>query len=114
MSKEEYLKELLKWISPDDMLVIDQSGKLRRIYCPFHVVCLISFPDIKQGDKVTVDAIKLTLEVKEVFIIKGTAYYIIYFKIILESWVMLHYVFGSFEKVPLNLKISRTTENEPC
>jgi len=27
---------------------------------------------------------------------------------------MLYYVFGSFEKVPLNLKISRTTENEPC
>ncbi len=85
MSKEEYLKELLKWISTDDILVIDQSGRLRRIYCPFHVICLVTFPDIQQGDKVTVDAIKLTLEVKEVFIIKGTAYYIIYFKIILES-----------------------------
>jgi hypothetical protein len=27
---------------------------------------------------------------------------------------MLHYVFGSFETVQLNFKISRTPENEPC
>jgi hypothetical protein len=83
MSKEEYLKELLKWISTDDLLVIDKSGRLRRIYCPFRVVCLVDFPDIKQGEKASVDAIKLTIEVKEVYIIKGTAYYIIYFKIIM-------------------------------
>jgi hypothetical protein len=44
----------------------------------------VAFPEIKQGEKVAVDAIKLTIEVKEVFIIKGTAYYIIYFNIILE------------------------------
>jgi hypothetical protein len=84
MSKEEILKELLKWVSSDSLLVIDKSGKLRRIYCPFWVICLVDFPDITKGEKVPVDAIKLTIEVKEVFIIKGTAYYIIYFKIILE------------------------------
>jgi hypothetical protein len=27
---------------------------------------------------------------------------------------MLHYVFGSFEMVQLNFKISRTTENKQC
>jgi len=85
MSKDEYLKELLKWVSSDSLLVIDKKGLLRRIYCPFKAVCLVTFPDIKQGESVPVDAIKLTVEVKEVFIIKGTAYYIIYFKIILES-----------------------------
>jgi hypothetical protein len=35
MSKEEYFNELLKWVSPDSILVIDQSGKLRRVYVPF-------------------------------------------------------------------------------
>ena len=84
MSKEEYLKELLNWISSDNMLVIDKKGLLRRIYCPFQVICLVTFPEIKQGDQVSVDAIKLTIEVKEVYIIRGTPYYIIYFKIILE------------------------------
>jgi hypothetical protein len=48
MSKEEYLKELLKWVSTDDMLVIDNKGTLRRLYCPFRAICLVTFPEIKQ------------------------------------------------------------------
>ena len=85
MSKEEYLKELLKWISSDSILVIDNWGTLRRIFTPFNAVCLVAFPAIKQGEKVSIDAVKLTVEIKEVYIIKGTAYFIIYFKIILDS-----------------------------
>lgn len=85
MSKEEYIQELLKWVSSDSLLVIDKSGRLRRIYCPFLVVCLVDFPDITKGEKVAVDAVKLTIEIREVFIVKGTAYYIIFFRIILES-----------------------------
>ena len=84
MSKEELLKELLKWVNSDSILVIDKKGLLRRIYCPFKVICLVTFPQIKQGEKVNVDAVKLTMEVRGIYIIKGTAYYIIYFKIILE------------------------------
>ena len=85
MSREEYLKELLKWVSSDSLYVLDKSGKLRRVYCPFRVICLVDFPDITKGEKVSVDAVKLTVEVREVFVIRGTAYYIIYFKILLES-----------------------------
>jgi hypothetical protein len=85
MSKEEYLKELLKWVSSDSLLVIDGFGNLRRIYCPFKVICLVNFPDITKGEKLSVDAIKLTVEVKEVYIIRGTAYYIACFMITLES-----------------------------
>jgi hypothetical protein len=85
MSKEEYLNELLKWISSESLLVIDQSGNLRRIFCPFEAICLVDLPEIIKGQKVSVEAIKLTVEVNEVFIIRATAYYIIYFKIILDS-----------------------------
>ena len=85
MDKEKYLKELLKWISSDSLLVMDKSGNLRRLYCPFKVICLVNFPVISRGEKVSVDAIKLTVEVREVYIIKGTAYYIAYFWITLEN-----------------------------
>jgi len=85
MDKEKYLQELLNWVSSDSLFVIDKSGNLRRIYCPFKVICLVNFPDIIKGEKVSVDAIKLTVEVKEVYIIKGTAYYIVFFMITLES-----------------------------
>jgi hypothetical protein len=83
MSKEEYLQELLKWVSSDSLLVIDEKGNIRRLYCPFKVICLVNFPAITKGEKVFVDAIKLTVEVREVYIIKGTAYYIAYFLITL-------------------------------
>jgi hypothetical protein len=84
MSREEYIQELLKWVSSESILVIDRSGKLKRVYVPFRVISLVDFPEITKGDKVIVDAVKLTVEVKEVFIIHGIAYYIIYFKIIIQ------------------------------
>ena len=83
MSREEYLKELLKWVDSGSLLVIDKKGHLRRIYCPFIAVCLVDFPSINKGEKVPVDAVKLTVEVREVYIIRGTPYYINYFNIIL-------------------------------
>jgi len=63
MSKDEYLRELLRWVSAFNMLVIDKRGNLRRIYCPFKVVCLVT-SEISQGEKVSVEAIKLTAEIK--------------------------------------------------
>jgi hypothetical protein len=85
MDKEMYLQELLKWISSDSLLVIDGSGYIGCIYCSFKVICLVNFPDIIKGQKGSVDAIKLTVEVKEVFIIRATAYYMVYFSILLEG-----------------------------
>lgn len=76
MDKELYLQDLLKWVSSDSLLVIDLSGKLQRLNCPFKVICLINFPAINKGEKVSVEAVKLTVEIKEVYIIRGTAYHV--------------------------------------
>ena len=85
MDKDKYLQELLKWVSSDSLLVIDKSGNIRRIYCPFKVICLVNFPAIMKGQKVSVEAVKLTVEIREVYIIKGTAYHIAFFMITLEG-----------------------------
>ena len=85
MDKDEYLRDLLKWISSDSLLVVDQGGNIRRLYCPFKVICLVNFPAITKGEKVSVDAIKMTVEVREVYIIRGTAYHIAYFMITFEG-----------------------------
>jgi hypothetical protein len=85
MDKDKYLKELLKWVSSDSILVIDTEGNLRRLYCPFKVICLVNFPAIMKGQRVSVDAVKLTVEIREVYIIKGTAYHIAFFMITLEG-----------------------------
>ena len=82
MDNEKYIQELFKLVKDDSILVIDMKGALRRIYCPFKAVCLVEFPDITKGEKVAVMAVKLTMSVKEVYIIKGRAYFIIYFRIL--------------------------------
>lgn len=85
MDNEKYIRELLKWVEEDSIMVIDKRGLLRRIYCPFKAICLVEFPDITKGEKVAVMAVKLTMSVKEVYIIKGRAYFIIYFRILPDS-----------------------------
>lgn len=54
MDNEKYIRELLKWVEEDSLLVIDEKGSLRRIYCPFKAICLVDFPEINQGEKVAV------------------------------------------------------------
>lgn len=85
MDNEKYIRELLKWVEEDSILVIDEKGSLRRIYCPFKAICLVDFPEISRGEKVAVMAVKLTTAVKEVYIIQGRAYFIIYFRILPEG-----------------------------
>lgn len=82
MDNESYIRELFKLVKEDSILVVDMKGSLRRIYCPFNVICLVAFPDISEGEKVAVEAVKMTLSIKEVYIINGRAYFIIYFKIL--------------------------------
>lgn len=74
--------ELFKIVSTNSILAVDYRGRVKRLYCPFRVVCKEDVVSLKKGERYAVDAVKMTLELKEVFIIKGRAYYIWYFTII--------------------------------
>jgi hypothetical protein len=77
-----YILELFKIVSTDSILVINSKGILKRLYCPFRVVAIVdSPPHIIVGAFYMVEAVKMTLELKEVFIISGKGYFIWYFKI---------------------------------
>lgn len=78
---EEYLKELLKHVKSDSILIIDFEGKLKRIYCPFEVVVIRFVPNLMIGGIAVVEAVKITIELKDVYIIRGRAYYVWNFKI---------------------------------
>lgn len=79
----EYILALFKIVSTASILVIDNKGNLKRLKCPFKVVAVVELPpDIALGAFYMVDAVKMTLELKEVYIIKGKGYFIWYFKII--------------------------------
>lgn len=82
-SNRKYILELYKVVSMASILVVDREGNLKRLYCPFKVVAIVEVPlQIVVGAFYMVDAIKMTLELKEVYIIEGKGYFIWYFKII--------------------------------
>jgi len=79
---EKYIQELFKYVSTDSILYVHKLGRLRQLYCPFKVIIMRLIPHHSIGDKVSVEAVQITLELKETYIIKGKAYYVYNFRII--------------------------------
>lgn len=81
MTKKE-LAELLKYSSPLEIYVITWKNTLIKLYCPFEVMVLQDIGTLKTGQFVFVDEIKVTIELKTVYIINNEAYYYHHFDII--------------------------------
>jgi hypothetical protein len=88
MSEEKariYIVELFRIVSSSSILVIDSIGTLHRLNCPFRVVALMDIPpDINEGKPYFVNAVKMSLDLKDIFIIQDKGYYICGFLILLE------------------------------
>ena len=79
----QYILELFKIVSPTSILVVDKNGKAIRLHCPFRVLAIVDIaPEIAEGKYYMVEFVKMTLELKEVFIIGGKGYFIWYFRIV--------------------------------
>ena len=82
MTKKE-LAELLKYSSPLEIYVITWNNILKRMFCPFEVEVVQDIGTLKKGQFVFVDEIKVTIELKTVFIIDTKAYYYYHFEIVI-------------------------------
>ena len=82
MTKKE-LAELLKYSSPREIYVITWNNILKRLICPFEVQVLQDIGTLKTGQFVFVEEIKVTIELKTVFIIDNKAYYYYHFEIVI-------------------------------
>jgi len=81
---EKELTELLKYSSPRELYVV--TNLLQILSCPLKVKALQPIGNLKKGQIVWVDEIKVTLEeLKTVYIIKEKAYYYYHFDIIIEE-----------------------------
>lgn len=75
-TNREYILRLFKIVSTTSILVVGKHGKVKRLNCPFRVMAHSEIPpDIVQGQYYWVDSVKMTLNLKEVFIIGGKGYY---------------------------------------
>ena len=79
---DKQLAEILKYSSPNTLYIVTWNNLLKLLYCPFEVVMKHSIGDFKEGEKVLVEAVKVTTEIKTVFIVKGRAYFYYHFEII--------------------------------
>jgi len=86
--KIRYIEEIFKLCKTDNILVITSEGQLERIYCPFLVIVVISIPPLIEGDIKQVTAVKVSLELIDVYIIEGRAYYHFNFRLIQPDQVM--------------------------
>jgi hypothetical protein len=82
-NSKEYISELMKHCDPYSILVVGTQGQLIRLFCPFNVVVVLPVGYLVKGDVYYVDAVKVTLELRDVYIIQGKAYYIVHFKVII-------------------------------
>ena len=85
MDKTEYLNEFYKHINTDSILVVNSDGNLIRLYCPFKVKAMVSFPQIPEGSIQEVIRVQITDELKDVFIIGEKAYFALFFQIFPEQ-----------------------------
>jgi hypothetical protein len=83
MTKKD-LAELLKYSSPKELWVITWNDILKRIFCPFKVRVLQDVGLLKRGQIVLVSEVKVTLELKTVYVIDKEAYYYYHFEILVE------------------------------
>lgn len=82
MTKKQ-LAELLKYCSPNHLYVITWDNRLFRLECPFKVLVLENIGAFEKNEIVDVEKVKVTLELKTIYIIKGKAYYYYYFDILI-------------------------------
>lgn len=77
----EDIAYVLKYSSPNSMLVLWKNGRLMEVNCPFKVQVLMPIGIYKKNQILVVNAIKVTNDLITVYIISGLAYHYFHFDI---------------------------------
>lgn len=78
------LAELLRYSSPYSLLVITYKNEILELHCPFWVLVKHDIGKLREGMKAPVEMVKLSFELKTVFMIVGTPYYYWHFSILID------------------------------
>jgi hypothetical protein len=80
--KRKYIEEVFKYCKTDSILVINKTGDLQRLDCPFEVVVISDVGELYKGFICLVSAVKLDLSLIDVYIIRNKAYYFFNFRVL--------------------------------
>ncbi|MHB1106986.1 MAG: hypothetical protein ACYCZ2_11540 [Lutibacter sp.] len=82
---EKYLAYLLKYSSSSELWIVSYDNLLKILFCPFRVLVLTNVGTLTKGQIVWVQNVKITQELKTVYIVKEQAYYYYHFEIIVKN-----------------------------
>lgn len=82
MNKNQ-LAEMLKYSSSNVIYVITWNNILKKVFCPFKVRVKNDIGELFRNQIAWVEAVKVTHELKTIYIINGDAYYYYHFDIII-------------------------------
>ena len=71
---EKQLAEILRYSYPNELYIVTWNNLLKLLITPFKVLVIDDLEGFGSGEIVLVDEVKVTMELKTVFIIKGQAY----------------------------------------
>jgi hypothetical protein len=80
--KKKYIEEIFNYCKIDSILVINKTGSLERLDCPFEVLVIQNVGELEKGLICLVNAVKMDLQLIDVYIIGNKAYYYFNFKVI--------------------------------
>lgn len=83
MSKKNLIK-ILKYTSPNHLYIITLDNVLIKLICPFGVIVLQDVGELKTGEIVNVERVKVTYQMITVFSIQNKLYYYYHFDFVLE------------------------------
>ena len=78
------LAEQLKYSSSEYIYIVTWNNVLKQLFCPFRVTVLASVGALFEGQIVWVEHVKVTMQLKTVFVIDGSAYYYYHFEIVID------------------------------
>jgi hypothetical protein len=81
---ERQMAELLKYASPYSILVVTYRNKIMELKVPFRVKLKHKIGDLIKGRIEEVELVKLSSNLKTVFIIREEAYYYYHFNILID------------------------------
>ena len=83
MTKNQ-LNELLKYSNPKELYIVSWNNALRKLFCPFRVVVISEIGNLRKGETLYVDAVRITLNLKTVYEINGQNYFYYHFDILID------------------------------
>ena len=83
MNKQD-LAEQLKYSSSQWLYVVTWNNLLKQLFTPFRVTVLKPIGALSKEQVVLVEQVKVTMELKTVFLIDGRAYYYYHFNILID------------------------------